>query len=151
FDYGKAKYLPRLVFGHYMKSILHNILNKYDNIFVHKYKVDSCYVEEIKDERGQYKIDICYIEDNEAVCQKYDYVFMTIGTLPYNDTYKLKDVKGYIASPYITVQSLRGVKENEDIAMTSTRLSSVDVTRYVLQKHKQFPIVATSRHAQFPK
>lgn len=73
-----------------MKSILHNILNKYDNIFVHKYKVDSCYVEEIKDERGQYKIDICYIEDNEAVCQKYDYVFMTIGTLPYKDPYKLK-------------------------------------------------------------
>ncbi len=150
FDYGKAKYLPRLIFGHYMKSILHNILNKYDNIFVHKYKVDSCYVEEIKDERGQYKIDICYIEDNEAVCQKYDYVFMTIGTLPYKDPYKLKGVKGYIESPYPTVQSLRGVKENDDIAIIGTGLSSVDVIRYVMENHKQFPIVVTSRHAQFP-
>nr|WP_263312942.1 FAD/NAD(P)-binding protein [Mammaliicoccus sp. Marseille-Q6498] len=150
FDYGKAKYLPRLVFGHYMKSILNRILDNHDNIFMHKYKVDSCYVEEIKDERGQYKIDVCYIEDGEAVCQKYDYVFMTIGTLPYKDPYNLKGLNGYIESPYPTTSALNGVKENDDIAILGTGLSSVDVIRYVMENHSRLPIVVTSRKAQFP-
>ncbi|QDR63790.1 FAD/NAD(P)-binding protein [Mammaliicoccus sciuri] len=150
FDYGKAKYLPRLVFGHYMKSILNDLLNKHDNIFVHKHKVDSCYVEEIKDERGQYKIDVCYIEDDEAVCQKYDYVFLTIGTLPYKDPYNLSGLKGYIESPYPTIKALRDVKENDDIAIIGTGLSSIDVIRFVMENHKQLPITVASRHAQFP-
>src|SRR5699024_4099378 len=55
-----------------------------------------------------------------------------------------------IESPYPTVQSLRGVKEKDDIAIIGTGLSSVDVIRYVMENHKQFPIVVTSRHAQFP-
>ncbi|MGO2548073.1 MULTISPECIES: FAD/NAD(P)-binding protein [Mammaliicoccus] len=150
FDYGKAKYLPRLVFGHYMKSILNDLLDKHDNIFVHKHKVDSCYVEEIKDERGQYKIDVCYIEDDEAVCQKYDYVFLTLGMLPYKDPYGLSGIEGYIESPYPTTQALRNVKEKDDIAILGTGLSSIDVIRYVMENHKRLPIVVTSRSAQFP-
>ncbi|WP_239749306.1 FAD/NAD(P)-binding protein [Mammaliicoccus sp. H-M34] len=150
FDYGKAKYLPRLVFGHYMKSILNKLLQKHDNIFVHKHKVDSCYVEEIKDERGQYKIDVCYIEDDEAVCQKYDYVFLTIGMLPYKDPYQLSGLSGYIESPYPTTRALRNVKQNDDIAIIGTGLSSVDVIRYVMENHKRLPLVVTSRNAQFP-
>ncbi|GGI40505.1 FAD/NAD(P)-binding protein [Mammaliicoccus stepanovicii] len=150
FDYGKAKYLPRLVFGHYMKSILQNLVKRHDNIFVHNYKVESCYVEEIRDERGQYKIDVCYIEDEEAVCQKYDYVFITIGTLPYKDPYQLSGLKGYIESPYPTTHALKEVKQNDDIAIIGTGLSAVDVIRFVMENHKQLPIVVTSRHAQFP-
>lgn len=150
FDYGKAKYLPRLVFGHYMKSILNKLLQKHDNIFVHKHKVDSCYVEEIKDERGQYKIDVCYIEDDEAVCQKYDYVFLTIGMLPYKDPYQLSGLSGYIESPYPTTRALRNVKQNDDIAIIGTGLSSVDVIRYVMENHERLPLVVTSRNAQFP-
>src|SRR5699024_12226837 len=45
---------------------------------------------------------------------------------------------------------MRGVKENDYIAINGTGLSSVDVIRYVKENHKQFPIVVTSRHAQFP-
>ncbi|MBW0763921.1 FAD/NAD(P)-binding protein [Mammaliicoccus fleurettii] len=150
FDYGKSKYLPRLVFGHYMKSILNKLLQKHDNIFVHKHKVDSCYVEEIKDERGQYKIDVCYIEDDEAVCQKYDYVFLTIGMLPYKDPYQLSGLSGYIESPYPTTRALRNVKQNDDIAIIGTGLSSVDVIRYVMENHERLPLVVTSRNAQFP-
>lgn len=150
FDYGDAKYLPRLVFGHYMKDIMNKIINKNKNVFVHKTKVEDCYVEELANEHGQYKVDICYVEKGESICQKYDYVFMTIGTLPYQDPYQLNGNKGYISEPYPTIKALENVREKDDVVIIGTGLSAVDVIRYVMDNHKKMPIVVTSRNADFP-
>ncbi|WP_323704519.1 FAD/NAD(P)-binding protein [Mammaliicoccus sp. Dog046] len=150
FDYGKSKYLPRFVFGHYMKSILNELVNKNDNIFMHNHKVESCYVIEKENKWGNKPFEICYKEGESAHKKQYDYVFITIGVLPYKDPFELSGLQGYISSPYPTTQSLRDVNEKDDIVIVGTGLSAIDVIRYVMDNHQKFPIVVTSRNAQFP-
>ncbi|MCS4485293.1 FAD/NAD(P)-binding protein [Staphylococcus americanisciuri] len=148
FDYGDVDYLPRFVFGHYMKSYLNHYVETYDNIHVVHKEVSQIAIEEQENEATPKNIIVC-VGNAEKTCRKYDYVFLTIGTMSYNDPYKLKGELGFIHSPYPANHTLEQVQENDEIAVIGTGLASLDVIRYVLNHHNKKLLLA-SRSGQLP-
>lgn len=148
FTFKNPKYLPRFVFGHYMKSYLSNYETLYDNLTVIKQPVQEVFINSNIDETTL-KYYVCTSKDMKH-CQVYDYIFLTIGTLSYHDPYHLKGIKGYIQTPYPTYNTLDDVQESDDIAIIGTGLASLDVVRYVAFHHPKLPITMTSRSAQLP-
>ncbi|MGV3043028.1 FAD/NAD(P)-binding protein [Staphylococcus rostri] len=148
FDYGDVDYLPRFVFGHYMKGYLDRYVNMYDNIHVIYQEVAQLGIEEQSHDITPKKIVVC-TKHPEASCRQYDYVFVTIGTMSYNDPYQLKGTLGFIDSPYPANHTLDQVQENDDIAVIGTGLASLDVIRYVLNHHNKKLLIA-SRGGQLP-
>ncbi|ARJ50057.1 FAD/NAD(P)-binding protein [Staphylococcus lutrae] len=149
FDYGDVEYLPRFVFGHYMKHFLAQFNQTFDNINIIKHQVTHMYIEEQESEMIPKRIAVCTSDDHHK-CQTYDYVFFTIGTLSYNDPYDLKGQKGYIHSPYPANQTLSEVNGNDTIAILGTGLASLDVVRYALAHHQHKPIILASRTGKLP-
>ncbi|HEC2156708.1 TPA: FAD/NAD(P)-binding protein [Staphylococcus delphini] len=149
FDYGDADYLPRYVFGHYMKSYLEQFDTTFDNVNVIKHEVTHMYIEEQESEIIPKRIVVCTGDDVDS-CQKYDYVFFTIGTMSYNDPFGLKGLKGYIHSPYPANQTLAEVDDDDAVAIIGTGLASLDVVRHALSHHQRKPIVMASRSGKLP-
>ncbi|MBF9295146.1 FAD/NAD(P)-binding protein, partial [Staphylococcus epidermidis] len=121
FTFKNPKYLPRFVFGHYMKSYLSNYETLYDNLTVIKQPVQEVFINSNIDETTL-KYYVCTSKDMKH-CQVYDYIFLTIGTLSYHDPYYLKGIKGYIQTPYPTYNTLDDVQESDDIAIIGTGLA----------------------------
>ncbi|MBA8758731.1 pyridine nucleotide-disulfide oxidoreductase [Staphylococcus schleiferi subsp. coagulans] len=149
FNYGDADYLPRYVFGHYMKSYLEQFDHEFDNVNVIKKEVKHMYIEEQANEIIPKRIIVCTDDEVES-CKDYDYVFFTIGTMSYHDPYQLKGQKGYIQAPYPANQTLSEVKKDDTIAMIGTGLASLDVIRYTLSHHQKKPIIMASRGGKLP-
>lgn len=149
FKFDNATYLPRFVFGHYMKSYLEKFNQQYSNIHLITEKATEMYLEQGYEENARIQYFVCTNHQQEA-CRQYDYVFLTVGTMAYHDPYHLKGLKGYIPSPYPTYETLNEVDSTDDIAIIGTGLSSLDVIRYVVKHHPNLPITATSRHGELP-
>ncbi|HDM4328943.1 FAD/NAD(P)-binding protein [Staphylococcus aureus] len=148
FNFDEPAYLPRFVFGHYMKSYLSMFTKKYPNISTNYNKVQEIYTNSNIDETNL-TYYICTTNSGQS-WQAYDYVFLTCGTFAYHDPYNLKGKKGYIATPYPTYNTLDEVNELDDIAIIGTGLASLDVVRYVAAHHPKLPIIMTSRSAHLP-
>lgn len=148
FSYENPKYLPRFVFGHYMKSYLANFNQKFENLNIINKEVTEIYTNSYIDQT-QLKYYVCTSDDIKE-CKEYDYVFLTIGTLSYHDPYQLKGKKGYIHNPYPTYHTLDDVEDDDCVAIIGTGLASLDVVRYVAAHHKTLPILMTSRSANLP-
>lgn len=150
FGYGKkVEYLPRFVFGHYMKSQLETFNSTYENLNIINEEVTHMYIEEASNQILPQTINVC-TENDIASCKKYDYVFLTIGTMSYNDPYQLKGTTNYIQSPYPANRTLEEVREDDDIAIIGSGLASLDVIRYIVNHHKKKPIVVASRSGKMP-
>ncbi|UXR79092.1 FAD/NAD(P)-binding protein [Staphylococcus sp. IVB6227] len=148
FDYGDAEYLPRYVFGHYMKSYLDQYVKRYDNIHVIPHEVTQIGVVEEEKEISVKKI-IVQTDEHDSRSAVYDYVFLSTGTFSYNDPYDLKGSPKYIHEPYPANRALDDVSERDKIAVIGTGLASLDVIRYVLKHHDQ-TLVLASRGGQLP-
>ncbi|MDO0994668.1 FAD/NAD(P)-binding protein [Staphylococcus borealis] len=148
FKFDNPKYLPRFVFGHYMKSYLSNFDLLFDNLSVIKRPVREIFTNSEIDETTL-KYYVCTLEDMSE-WKEYDYIFLTTGTFAYHDPYQLKGKKGYIQTPYPTYNTLDEVSESDDIAIIGTGLASLDVVRYVATHHPKLPITMTSRSAHLP-
>src|SRR5699024_2046722 len=148
FKYANAEYLPRFIFGHYMKAYLQQYNEQFDNIHIIKKEVSEVFIEA---DIGKTDVNyyVCTSRDMSD-CQKYDVVFLTIGTLSYHDPYNLKGKKGYIHTPYPTYNTLDDVEDTDRIAIIGTGLASLDVIRYVIAHHPKLPITLTSRKGQLP-
>lgn len=148
FKYDNPAYLPRFVFGHYMKSYVSKYNEMYDNITLIHHKVEEVYTNaNVGDTDLKYYV--C-TEDKEDTWFEYDYLFLTNGTFAYHDPYQLKGLKGYIPTPYPTYNTLDDVDSSDDIAVIGTGLASLDVVRYVAAHHPKLPITMTSRSANLP-
>ncbi|AVQ33313.1 pyridine nucleotide-disulfide oxidoreductase [Staphylococcus muscae] len=148
FDYGDAEYLPRYVFGHYMKSYLDQYVKRYDNIHVIPHEVTQIGVVEEEKEISVKKI-IVQTDEHEGRSTIYDYVFLSTGTFSYNDPYHLKGSPKYIYEPYPAYRTLDEVSSHDKVAVIGTGLASLDVIRYVLNHHDQ-TLVLASRGGQLP-
>ncbi|ALM57374.1 FAD/NAD(P)-binding protein [Staphylococcus equorum] len=148
FKFSNPEYLPRFIFGHYMKDFLEKYNHQFENIQMIKEEVSEVFIEA---DVGQtdVKYYVCTSKDMSN-CQKYDVVFLTIGTMSYHDPYHLKGKKGYIHTPYPTYNTLDDVNETDRIAIIGTGLASLDVIRYVTAHHPKLPITLTSRKGQLP-
>ena len=149
FKFENATYLPRFVFGHYMKSYLDKFNDMYDNIHIITEKATEMYLEKGFEKDAHIQYFICTNHEQEA-CRQYDYVFLTVGTMAYHDPYQLKGLKGFIKSPYPTYETLNTVEDTDDIAVIGTGLSSLDVIRYVVKHHPNLPLTAVSRRGELP-
>lgn len=149
FKFENATYLPRFVFGHYMKSYLDKFNDMYNNIHIITEKATEMYIEKGFEKDAHIQYFICTNHEQEA-CRQYDYVFLTIGTMAYHDPYHLKGLKGFIKSPYPTYETLNTVEDTDDIAVIGTGLSSLDVIRYVVKHHPNLPLTAVSRRGELP-
>jgi uncharacterized NAD(P)/FAD-binding protein YdhS len=149
FKYMNPEYLPRFIFGHYMKSYLNKYNDEYDNISLISEEVQEIFIESNIGETAL-KYNICTSDDINS-CRTYDCVFLTIGTLSYHDPYHLKGTKGYIQSPYPTYNTLDEVDDTDSIAVIGTGLASLDVIRYVTEHHPNLPITVTSRRGALPR
>ncbi|MCE5038360.1 FAD/NAD(P)-binding protein [Staphylococcus auricularis] len=145
---GEDKYLPRYVFGHYMRDYLEHYDKAFDNVHVIKKEVTEIYVDEPVGET-QFTYHVCTSTDMKS-CKEYEVVFLTIGTLSYHDPYHLKGKEGFIASPYPTYKTLDKVHTKDRIAIVGTGLASLDVIRHVVENHEQLPIRVVSRSGSFP-
>lgn len=148
FKFENPTYLPRFVFGHYMKSYLSTFEMKYDNLSVINKPVHEIFTNSEIDETT-IKYFVCTSEDMKE-WKAYDYIFLTVGTFAYHDPYHLKGKKGYIQNPYPTYNTLDDVSQDDDIAIIGTGLASLDVVRYVATHHPKLPITMTSRSANLP-
>ncbi|PHK50864.1 FAD/NAD(P)-binding protein [Staphylococcus edaphicus] len=148
FKFSHPKYLPRFIFGHYMKDYLQQFLTKYNNIQQIREEVAEVFIES---DVGQteVKYNVCISKDmhNRKV---YDVVFLAIGTLSYHDPYHLKGTVGYIQTPYPTYNTLDHVEDTDRISIIGTGLASLDVIRYVTAHHPNLPITVTSRKGRLP-
>ncbi|MCE5001773.1 FAD/NAD(P)-binding protein [Staphylococcus pseudoxylosus] len=148
FKFSNPEYLPRFIFGHYMKDYLQKFNHDYDNIHTIKEEVNEVFIES---EIGQTDVTYCVCTSNEIEnCKQYDIVFLTIGTLSYHDPYGLKGIRGYIKTPYPTYNTLDDVQDFDDIAIIGTGLASLDVIRYVTAHHPKLPITVASRKGRLP-
>lgn len=148
FKFSNPKYLPRFIFGHYMKDYLQQYNFKYSNIQLIQEEVSELYIEsKIGDTAVTYQV--CTSKESENA-QTYDVVFLCIGTLTYHDPYKLKGTPGYIQTPYPTYNTLDHVKDSDRISIIGTGLASLDVIRYVTAHHPNLPITVTSRKGHLP-
>ncbi|MFV5910464.1 FAD/NAD(P)-binding protein [Staphylococcus arlettae] len=149
FKFDNPEYLPRFIFGHYMKSYLNYYLNQFDNINKISEKVEEVFINsDIGNTQVSYSV--CTSMDMTS-CRTYDCVFLTIGTLSYHDPYNLKGTSGYIQTPYPTYNTLDEVKDTDNIAVIGTGLASLDVIRYVAEHHPNLPLTVTSRSAKLPR
>lgn len=149
FNYGDATYLPRFVFGHYMKDQLETFHNTFENINVITQEVTHMYIEEARNKILPQSINIC-TGDDVSSCKKYDYVFLTIGTMSYNDPYQLKGTPNYIQSPYPANRTLDNVNDEDEIAIIGSGLASLDVIRYAVSHHQKKPIIVAGRSGKLP-
>lgn len=148
FKFEHPEFLPRFIFGHYMKSYLEQYQQTYDNINVIYKEVTEVYIDSnIGDTEINYHV--CTSNDMSE-CKVYDVVFLAIGTLSYHDPYHLKGTKGYIQTPYPTYNTLDEVDDTDRIAIVGTGLASLDVIRYVTAHHPNLPITVTSRSGHLP-
>lgn len=148
FHVDNPEYLPRFIFGHYMKSYLHLYNEQFDNIRTIYEEVNEVYIESNIDET-ELRYIVCTSNDKKD-CATYDAVFLTIGTLSYHDPYHLKGTRGYIQTPYPTYNTLDEVNDRDRIAIIGTGLASLDVIRYVSKRHPNLPITVTSRGGMLP-
>ena len=148
FYFDNPTYLPRFVFGHYMKSYVSMFNEQYDNITTIFHKVKGVYTNSNIDETSL-KYYVCTTANRDE-WHEYDYLFLTCGTFAYHDPYDLKGKPGYIPTPYPTYNTLDDVKSTDDIAIIGTGLASLDVVRYVAAHHPKLPITMTSRSANLP-
>ncbi|WP_214269506.1 FAD/NAD(P)-binding protein [Staphylococcus pseudoxylosus] len=149
FKFSNPEYLPRFIFGHYMKDYLQKFNHDYDNIHTIKEEVNEVFIES---EIGQTDVTYCVCTSKEIEnCKQYDIVFLTIGTLSYHDPYGLKGIRGYIKTPYPTYNTLDDVQDFDDIAIIGTGLASLDVIRYVTAHHPKLPITVASRKGRLPR
>lgn len=148
FKFSNPEYLPRFIFGHYMKDYLKKYNHNYDNIHTFKEEVSEVFIES---EIGQTDVTYCVCTSKEIEnCRTYDVVFLTIGTLSYHDPYGLKGIRGYIKTPYPTYNTLDDVQDSDEIAIIGTGLASLDVIRYVTAHHPKLPITVASRKGRLP-
>ncbi|MDG4942775.1 FAD/NAD(P)-binding protein [Staphylococcus agnetis] len=149
YQYGNADYLPRFVFGHYMRDQLETFHSSFQNINIITNEVTQMYIEEANDAIIPRTIHIC-TKNDETTCKKYDYIFLTIGTLSYNDPYHLKGTKNYIHSPYPANRTLDNVKDTDRIVIIGSGLASLDVIRHTVKHHQNKPIIVASRSGKMP-
>ncbi|MCG1278569.1 FAD/NAD(P)-binding protein [Staphylococcus epidermidis] len=148
FNFSNPQYLPRFVFGHYMKSYLSYYNDQFDNLTIINDKVQEIFTQsDVDDTDLKYHVCTC---DDEKEWRKYDYLFLTFGTFSYHDPYDLKGTKGYIQTPYPTYHTLDNVKDSDRIVIIGTGLASLDAVRYVAAHHPFLPITMTSRSAALP-
>ncbi|EKU50284.1 FAD/NAD(P)-binding protein [Staphylococcus massiliensis] len=146
--YGDATYLPRYLFGQYMRHYLSEITETYKNINIVEEEVTQIFIEEDKSLKAII-YNVCTNNDH-SLCKQYDYVFFTVGSLSYKDPYNLKGKKGFIPSPYPTISTLDDVKDRDRVAVIGTGLASIDVVRYVLKHHDKMPVTIASRGGKLP-
>ncbi|MDT0729237.1 FAD/NAD(P)-binding protein [Staphylococcus epidermidis] len=148
FNFSNPQYLPRFVFGHYMKSYLSYYNDQFDNLTIINDKVQEIFTQsDVDDTDLKYHVCTC---DDEKEWREYDYLFLTFGTFSYHDPYDLKGTKGYIQTPYPTYHTLDNVKDSDRIVIIGTGLASLDAVRYVTAHHPSLPITMTSRSAALP-
>ncbi|MBE7303060.1 FAD/NAD(P)-binding protein [Staphylococcus epidermidis] len=148
FNFSNPQYLPRFVFGHYMKSYLSYYNDQFDNLTIINDKVQEIFTQsDVDDIDLKYHVCTC---DDEKEWREYDYLFLTFGTFSYHDPYDLKGTKGYIQTPYPTYHTLDNVKDSDRIVIIGTGLASLDAVRYVAAHHPSLPITMTSRSAALP-
>ncbi|MCG2388467.1 FAD/NAD(P)-binding protein [Staphylococcus epidermidis] len=148
FNFSNPQYLPRFVFGHYMKSYLSYYNDQFDNLTIINDKVQEIFTQsDVDDTDLKYHVCTC---DDEKEWREYDYLFLTFGTFSYHDPYDLKGTKGYIQTPYPTYHTLDNVKDSGRIVIIGTGLASLDAVRYVAAHHPFLPITMTSRSAALP-
>ena len=148
FNFSNPQYLPRFVFGHYMKSYLSYYNDQFDNLTIINDKVQEIFTQsDVDDTDLKYHVCTC---DDEKEWREYDYLFLTFGTFSYHDPYDLKGTKGYIQTPYPTYHTLDNVKDSDRIVIIGTGLASLDAVRYVAAHHPYLPITMTSRSAALP-
>ncbi|EJD92493.1 FAD/NAD(P)-binding protein [Staphylococcus epidermidis] len=148
FNFSNPQYLPRFVFGHYMKSYLSYYNDQFDNLTIINDKVQEIFTQsDVDDTDLKYHVCTC---DDEKEWREYDYLFLTFGTFSYHDPYDLKGTKGYIQTPYPTYHTLDNVKDSDRIVIIGTGLASLDAVRYVAAHHPFLPITMTSRSAALP-
>lgn len=148
FNFSNPQYLPRFVFGHYMKSYLSYYNDQFDNLTIINDKVQEIFTQsDVDDTDLKYHVCTC---DDEKEWREYDYLFLTFGTFSYHDPYDLKGTKGYIQTPYPTYHTLDNVKDSDRIVIIGTGLASLDAVRYVAALHPSLPITMTSRSAALP-
>lgn len=148
FEFQNPQYLPRFVFGHYMKSYLSQYDEQYENLTIINDKVQEIFTNSDVDDT-KLKYYVCTCEDDKE-WREYDYLFLTFGTFSYHDPYHLKGKKGFIKTPYPTYNTLDDVEDSDRIAIVGTGLASLDVVRYVTAHHPNLPITMTSRSASLP-
>lgn len=148
FKFSNPEYLPRFVFGHYMKAFVDKINNANANVTLIKEEVAEVFIES-NIGKTDVLYHVCTSNDMEH-CKTYDIVFLTIGTLSYHDPYQLKGKPGYIHTPYPTYHTLDNVKDTDNIAIIGTGLASLDVIRYVTEHHINLPITVASRKGELP-
>ncbi|MCU5746840.1 FAD/NAD(P)-binding protein [Staphylococcus sp. SQ8-PEA] len=148
FKFDNPEYLPRFIFGHYMKSYLEKYNDQYSNLNIISKEVTEVFINS-KIGETDIKYHVCTSSDMKE-CKIYDSVFLAIGTLSYHDPYHLKGTQGYIQTPYPTYSTLDDVNDKDRIAIIGTGLASLDVIRYVAAHHPNLPISVMSRSGNLP-
>src|SRR5699024_3195131 len=88
FKFSNPEYLPRFIFGHYMKDYLETYHKQYKNIQMIKKEVLEVFIDA---DIGETNIKYVVCTSEKPDCQQqYDIVFLTVGTLSYHDPYQLK-------------------------------------------------------------
>jgi uncharacterized NAD(P)/FAD-binding protein YdhS len=121
----KVDLVPRTIYGEYATERLTPILEEknvayYKNeiIDVHVTKENFSTFYDLKDAAGKQH-------------GSYDYLFLALGTPPYQDFYNLRGVENYLHNPYPVVDKLKDIKANTKVAIIGSGLTAFDIVNYL--------------------
>ena len=131
----KNDLVPRTVFGEYAKERISPLLDLKNVTHYQKEIID---IEVINDD---HKIRYRLTDETEAEYENYDYLFLALGTPPYQDFYNLREQQNYIHNPYPVIEKLKAVQPNQKIAIIGSGLTAFDLVNYLShEKSLKYPI-----------
>ena len=121
----KVDLVPRTLFGEYAKERISPLLDL-ENVTYYKKEITD--TEVIKD-----KDTLVYnlTDETGAQYESYDYLFLALGTPPYQDFYNLRGHKNYIHNPYPVIEKLDKISSDQRVAIIGSGLTAFDLVNYL--------------------
>ena len=117
--------VPRTIFGEYAKE---RILPLLDEENVTHYKKEIMDTTVLKENSST----VYQLTDSDGKQYgSYDYLFLALGTPPYQDFYNLQGLKHYIHDPYPVVEKLKDINPNTRVAIIGSGLTAFDLVNYL--------------------
>lgn len=131
----KVDLVPRTIFGEYAKQRISPLL-ELENVTHYQKEIRDIDVQK-KDKNLSYNLT----DESGAKYESYDYLFLALGTPPYQDFYNLRGRKNYIHNPYPVTEKLDEIKTNQKVAIIGSGLTAFDLVNYLShEKSLQYPI-----------
>lgn len=121
----KVDLVPRPIYGEYAKERLVPLLEE-DNITYYKKEIiDTQVIEE--NFSPMYQLE----DSDQTQYGTYNYLFLALGTPPYQDFYNLRGVENYVHNPYPVVEKLKDIEEDKKVAIIGSGLTAFDLVNYL--------------------